>query len=63
MWASLVAKWNWPALQEMLVRSLGQEDFPKKEMAAHLCSCLENPMDRESWRPTVCLVTKEWETT
>ena len=41
-----MAKWNWPVLQEMLVQSLGQEDSPKKEMATHSCSCLENPMDR-----------------
>ena len=23
-------------------------------------SCLENPMDREAWRPTVCGVAKSW---
>ena len=24
------------------------------------CSCLENPMDRGAWRPTVHGVTKSW---
>ena len=25
-----------------------------------LCSCLENPMDRETWQATVHRVTKSW---
>ena len=35
--ASLVAQWvkNLPAMQETLVRSLGQEDPLEKEMATH----------------------------
>ena len=40
---------NPPAIQEMRVRSLGQEDPLEEEMATHLLSCLENPMDREAW--------------
>ena len=31
--------------QEMQVRSLGQEDPLKEEMATHTPSCLENPID------------------
>ena len=39
-----------PAMQETWVRSLGQEDPLKEEMATHSCkSCLENPMDRGAW--------------
>ena len=29
-------------------------------MATHSSTCLENPMDREAWRVTVCGVTKGW---
>ena len=37
IWASLVAQTvkNPPAMQETRIRSLGQEDPPDKEMAAH----------------------------
>ena len=35
---------NLPAVPEMWVGSLGEEDPLEKEMATH--SCLENPMDR-----------------
>ena len=37
MFTSLVAQMvkNLPAVQEMQVRSLGQEDAPEKEMATH----------------------------
>ena len=37
LWASLVAQKvkNLPAIQEMWVRSLGQEDLLEKEMATH----------------------------
>ena len=37
MFTSLVAQMvkNLPAVQEMKVRSLGQEDAPEKEMATH----------------------------
>ena len=51
--ASLVPQMvkNLPAMQEMLVPSLGWEDPLKKEMALQY-SCLENPMDRGAWQPT-----------
>ena len=37
VWASLVAQMvkNLPAVQEIWVQSLGQEDPPEKEMATH----------------------------
>ena len=40
---------NLPAMWEIQVSSLGQED-PHKGMATH-CNyfCLENPMDRGAW--------------
>ena len=47
-------------MQEMWVRSLGQEDPLGEEMATHLCACLDNPMDRESWRAIVHGVIKSW---
>ena len=38
-------------MQEMRVRSLGQEDALEKGMATHSSiSCLENSMDRGAWR-------------
>ena len=37
-----------PAMQEMRVQSLGQEDLLEKKMATQ-GSCLENPMDRGAW--------------
>ena len=41
---------NSPAMQEMQVRSLGQEDPLEKGMATHSSIlCLENPMDRGAW--------------
>ena len=51
---------NLPAMQEMEVQSLGQEDPLKKETAIHEHSCLENSMGRESWQTTVHGVTKSW---
>jgi len=33
-------------LQEMWVRSLGQEDPLEEEMATHFSCCLQNPMER-----------------
>ena len=64
----LKARWlngkEFAAKQETWVRSLGQEESLKKEMATH-SSILswENPMDRGSWRATVHRVTKESDTT
>ena len=50
---------NLPALWETQVRSLGQEDPLKKEMATYSSySCLENSMDRVSWWATVHGVAK-----
>ena len=38
-------------MQEMRVRSLGQEDPLEKEMATHFSILAwENPMDRGAWR-------------
>ena len=46
-------------LQELQVRSLGQEDPLEKEMATHSSiPCLGNPMDRGAWRTTVHGVAK-----
>ena len=52
MFTSLVAQMvkNLPAVQEMKVRSLGQEDAPEKEMATH--SRL-NPRAAPSEAPTL----------
>ena len=46
---------NTPAMQEMQVRSLGQEDPLEEGMATHSSqySCLENPIDRGSWWASV----------
>ena len=45
---------NPPAMQEMQVRSLGQEDPLEKAMATRSSIlCLENPIDRGAWRFTV----------
>ena len=51
----LVTQWYRIPLpvQEMWVRSLGQEDPLEEQMAAHFCACLENPMDRGAWRAIV----------
>jgi len=55
--ASLVAQMvkNLPPMQETWVRSLGWKDLLEKGMATHQenlakYSCLENLMDRGSWR-------------
>ena len=45
-------------MQEMQVRSLGQEDPLEEEMATHWYSCLGNPMDRGVWQATIHEVTK-----
>ena len=50
---------NLPAIQETLVRSLGQEDSPGDGNGNPLqYSCLENPMARGAWQATVHGVTK-----
>ena len=52
------------AAQEMLVRSVGQEDPLVEEIGNPLqYSCLENPMDRGAWWATVHGVTRESEIT
>ena len=52
---------NPPAMQEMQVRSLGQEDPLEKGMATHSSIlCLENPMDRGALWATVHRVAKTW---
>jgi len=50
---------NLPAMQEMQIRSLGQED-PLEEEKYY---CLGNPMDRGDWWATVHRVAKESDTT
>ena len=50
---------NLPAMQETQVRSLGQEDPLKKEMATHSSIfAWGNPMDRGAWWATVHGVTE-----
>ena len=53
---------NMPAVQEMLVQFLGQEDPLEKKMATHplQLSCLGNLLDRGTWRATVNGVPKTW---
>ena len=57
-WASLVAQRlkHLPPIQDTRVRSLGQEDPQEKEILQY--SCLENPMDGETWQATVHGVSK-----
>ena len=50
---------NPPAMQEMQVRSLGQEDPLEEGKATHSDSCLEKPIDRGTWLATVQGVTGE----
>jgi len=51
-------------MQEMLVRSLGQED-PPAEGNGNLLQypCLGNSMERGAWRPTVLGIAKGLDTT
>ena len=62
--ASLAAQMvkNVPAMQQMQVQSLGQEDPLEKQMATHPLqySCLENSMDRDDWWAAVHTVAKSW---
>ena len=48
---------NLPAMQEMRVQSLGQED-PLEDVNPLQCSCLENPMGKGAWKATVHRVAK-----
>ena len=51
-WASQVSQWKRTCLpiQEMQVRSLGQEDPLEEEMATlHQYSCLRDPTNRAAW--------------
>ena len=52
-------------MQEIWVRSLGQEDPLQKEMATHssIFAYLENPMDRAAWWATAQGIAKESDTT
>ena len=51
-------------MQEMWVRSLGQENFPEEGNGNPLqYSCLENPMDRGAWWAIVNGRHKESDTT
>ena len=61
IWASLMARWvkNLPAMQEMLVRSLGLGRSPGGGNGNPLqYSCLGNPLDRGAWWATVPSVAK-----
>ena len=59
---------NLPAMQQMWIQSLGQEDHLEKQMATHPLqySCLENSMDRGNWWAAVhstaksCAWLKDW---
>ena len=55
-WASLMAQMvkNLPALQEMQIQSLGQEDPLEKGIATHSSILAWRiPMDRGAWQATV----------
>ena len=50
-----------PAMQEIWVQSLGQEDPLEKEMATHSgVLAWENPMDRGALQATVHGVARSW---
>ena len=52
---------NLPAMQEIRVWSLGQEDSPEETNGTPLqYSSLGNPMDRKAWWTTVHEVAKSW---
>ena len=46
-------------MQETGVPSLTREDPLEKKWQPHQYSCLENPMDRGTWRATIHGVVKE----
>ena len=60
MRASLVAQMvkNLPAMQEIQVWSLDQEDPLKKGMVTHSSILKDNSMDRGAWQATVHGVTQ-----
>ena len=47
-------------MQEVQVRSLGQENPLEEGMGTHSSIYLENPMDRGAWWAAVHGVTKSW---
>ena len=49
---------NPPAIQEMQVRSLGQEDTLEEVLYSLLYSFMENPLNRGAWETAVHGVTK-----
>ena len=62
-WASLVAQTvkNPPAMREIQVQSLGQEDPLEEGMATHsIILAWRIPMDRGAWRAMVHGATKSW---
>ena len=61
MWASLVAQMikNPPAMQEILVQSVGSQDPLEDSMASHSSILAwRNPMDRGAWQVVVHGVAK-----
>ena len=50
-------------MQEMQVRSLGQEESLGEGNGNPLQCCLENPMDRGSWQAAAHVVAKELDMT
>ena len=50
---------NLPAIQEMMVRSLGGEDPLEKEVATHSSILVGNPKDRGAWQAIVHGVAEE----
>ena len=59
-WASLVAQLvkNLPAMKDIPVQFLGQEDPLEEGMANHFCFLVL--MDRGAWQATVHIVAKSW---
>ena len=51
---------NLPALQEIQIQPLGQEDPLEKETANHSSFLPENPRDRGAWQATVRGITESW---
>ena len=52
---------NLPVIQETWVQYLGQDDPPGEGNGYPIqYSCLENPMDRGTWRVVVHWIAKSW---